>query len=105
MLVVTAIDRYQAICFPLANSTWTERRAKIMISIAWIVALLCCLPQVFIFSYENIAYTKFPNSTSMFKVLEPDELIDPEIEQYTLRYRECWGTFIKYGEVISRFFQ
>ena len=54
VLVMTAVDRYQAICNPLSNCQWTPSRSKLMIAIAWIVALLCCLPQVFIFSYQKI---------------------------------------------------
>lgn len=51
VLVVTAIDRYQAICFPLMNCSWTAKRSKIMIVIAWIISLLLSVPQMFIFSY------------------------------------------------------
>lgn len=96
VLVVTAIDRYQAICFPLANCTWTERRAKIMISIAWLISLICCLPQAFIFSYVQIATTTYPNKTTSYKVFKEPVL---EIESNTKYYFECWGTFIQpYGE-------
>ncbi|XP_065290361.2 oxytocin receptor-like [Dermacentor albipictus] len=55
VLVVTAIDRYQAICFPLSNCSWTPTKSKLLISVAWIVALLCCVPQLFIFSYHEIS--------------------------------------------------
>ncbi|KAH7961503.1 oxytocin receptor [Rhipicephalus sanguineus] len=55
VLVVTAIDRYQAICFPLSNCSWTPNKSKLLISVAWIVALMCCVPQLFIFSYQEIS--------------------------------------------------
>lgn len=73
ILVATAIDRYLAICFPLANNPWTVRHSKIMIWVAWVVALLLSLPQMFIFSYRQI----------------PDSLD-----------WDCWGEFVQpYGEV------
>ena len=58
VLVVTAIDRYQAICFPLSNCSWTPCRSKLMISCAWIISIIFCLPQVFIFSYQEIPGSK-----------------------------------------------
>ena len=58
VLVVTAIDRYQAICFPLSNCSWTPFRSKLMISCAWITSIVCCLPQIYIFSYQEIPGTK-----------------------------------------------
>ena len=54
VLVVTAVDRYQAICFPLSNCSWTPNRSKLMISCAWIISIIFCLPQAFIFSYQEI---------------------------------------------------
>lgn len=67
VLVVTAIDRYQAICFPLTNCQWTSRKSKLMIAFAWIVSLSCCAPQAFIFSYQEI-----PGTNGI---------------------HDCWGTF------------
>lgn len=55
VLVMTAIDRYQAICFPLSNCGWTPRRSKLMILIAWIISICCSLPQVLIFSYQRVS--------------------------------------------------
>ncbi|CAG2169399.1 unnamed protein product [Oppiella nova] len=54
VLVVTAIDRYQAICYPLSNCNWTSKKSKLMIAIAWIISILCSAPQAFIFSYQEI---------------------------------------------------
>ena len=55
VLVMTAIDRYQAICHPLSNSgaSNTGSRSRKMIGIAWTIALVSCAPQVFIFSYQK----------------------------------------------------
>ena len=57
VLVMTAIDRYQAICNPLSNCKWTPGRSKLMITIAWVLSSLCCSPQIFIFSYQQIPGT------------------------------------------------
>ena len=75
VLVMTSVDRYQAICYPLTNCQWTPTRSQLMIAMAWIVAMLCCTPQVFIFSYQQI----------------------PGTDVY-----DCWGTFPlqPYGERI-----
>ncbi|XP_074659068.1 cephalotocin receptor 1-like isoform X2 [Tubulanus polymorphus] len=58
VLVMTAIDRYLAICYPLTTHTWTSFRTNlmvtIMIGIAWGLALLFSLPQVFIFSLTDV---------------------------------------------------
>ncbi|UXI15484.1 Nuclear hormone receptor [Sarcoptes scabiei] len=69
VLVMTAIDRYQAICYPLSNSFATKntRRSRWMIAIAWFISLSYCTPQCFIFSYQRVSY---------------------ETDDY-----ECWGTF------------
>ncbi|XP_075536292.1 oxytocin receptor-like [Dermacentor variabilis] len=55
VLVVTAVDRYQAICFPLSNCSWTPTKSKLLVSLAWAVSLLCCVPQLFVFSYQEVA--------------------------------------------------
>lgn len=66
VLIMTSIDRYQAICHPLANSQASKNtsRSRWMIASAWIISLLFCTPQLAIFSYEKVA------------------------DSY-----ECWGTF------------
>ncbi|CAG2117654.1 unnamed protein product, partial [Medioppia subpectinata] len=75
VLVMTAIDRYQVICNPLSNCGWTPSRSKLMIKIAWIVSLMCCSPQLYIFSYQEI-----PGNPGVY---------------------DCWGTFPKpWGERI-----
>ncbi|XP_050722274.1 vasopressin V1a receptor-like [Eriocheir sinensis] len=54
LLVMTALDRYQVICYPLSNCAWTPRRSKNMIYLAWALALGSCTPQVFVFSYQEV---------------------------------------------------
>ncbi|XP_042880181.1 arg8-vasotocin receptor-like [Penaeus japonicus] len=54
LLVMTALDRYQVICYPLSNCSWTPRSSKNMIFVAWVLALGSCTPQVFIFSYQEV---------------------------------------------------
>ncbi|XP_070156382.1 oxytocin receptor-like isoform X1 [Polyergus mexicanus] len=71
VLTVTAIDRYYAICHPFSYCSITSRRSKMMVYGAWMLAAILCVPQVFIFSYEEIL---------------------PDVW-------ECWATFnLKYGE-------
>ncbi|CAG2111190.1 unnamed protein product [Medioppia subpectinata] len=76
VLVMTSIDRYQAICHPLTNCQWTPARSQLMISFAWIISLLFCVPQILIFSYQEI-----PGNPGVY---------------------DCWGTFPlqPYGERI-----
>ena len=33
VLIITAVDRYQAICNPLGNCTWTPKRSQVSMSI------------------------------------------------------------------------
>lgn len=54
VLVMTSIDRYQAICHPLANSANNSKsRSRWMVFFAWLISLLSSSPQLFIFSYTN----------------------------------------------------
>lgn len=46
VLMATAIDRHQAICYPLTYCSWTSRKSKVMVWIAWAASLLFCIPQV-----------------------------------------------------------
>ncbi|KAF4520461.1 hypothetical protein B566_EDAN004712 [Ephemera danica] len=54
VLVLTAVDRYEAICRPLTYCTWPARRAWFLVAGAWTLALLCCAPQLFVFSYRPV---------------------------------------------------
>jgi arginine vasopressin receptor 1A len=46
ILVATALDRYQAVCHPLAYCSWSSQRSRAMVRSAWLFALLLCIPQV-----------------------------------------------------------
>ncbi|XP_029177210.1 annetocin receptor-like isoform X2 [Nylanderia fulva] len=71
VLTVTAMDRYYAICHPFRYCSITSRRSKMMVYGAWTFAAILCIPQVFIFSYQEIS---------------------PGVW-------DCWATFyLKYGE-------
>ena len=54
ILVMTAIDRHRAIVQPLSTYTWTPRRAHGMIAIAWVLALIFSIPQLFIFGMREV---------------------------------------------------
>ena len=68
VLVMTAIDRYQAICNPLSSCSWRPKKSKLMILFAWIISIVCSSPQSIIFSYQKV-----PGLTN---------------DVY-----DCWGTF------------
>jgi hypothetical protein len=53
ILVMTAIDRYRAICHPLSNHTWTPRLVKVMIGGAYCIAGVFSIPQFIIFKYQE----------------------------------------------------
>ncbi|XP_072391065.1 annetocin receptor-like [Diabrotica undecimpunctata] len=55
VLMATALDRHQAICYPLTYCSWTSRRSKVMVYAAWAVSLAFCIPQVTIFSYIEVS--------------------------------------------------
>ncbi|KAF7418755.1 hypothetical protein HZH68_001408 [Vespula germanica] len=71
ILTATAIDRYHAICHPLSYCRFTSRKSKIMVYCAWSLSLILCIPQLFVFSYQEV----------------------------TPGIWDCWATFdIKFGE-------
>jgi hypothetical protein len=49
ILVMISMDRFQAICYPMTNHFWQPSRSKLKIVIAWIIALVFCIPQAIIF--------------------------------------------------------
>ncbi|XP_064595390.1 isotocin receptor-like [Liolophura sinensis] len=67
ILVITAIDRYIAICHPFYFEGASKRRVKIMVIIAWFLAIAFSAPQTIIFKYQ---------------------LIDPDPMTF-----DCWATF------------
>lgn len=54
VLVVTAIDRFQAICRPLSSMSWTSKKAHVLAGIALTVSVTFSLPQMIIFAYQLI---------------------------------------------------
>nr|XP_002735546.2 PREDICTED: vasopressin V1a receptor-like [Saccoglossus kowalevskii] len=49
VLVMTALDRYMAICHPMSGMKGTQKRTRMMIISAWLLSLLFSIPQAFIF--------------------------------------------------------
>ena len=52
ILVMTAVDRYTAICHPLRNYSWTKRRTYSLVAVSWIGAFLLAAPQLYFFEYD-----------------------------------------------------
>ena len=44
-----AMDRFQAVCYPMNNHFWQPTRSKLKIVIAWILACIMCIPQAILF--------------------------------------------------------
>ena len=65
VLVMTAIDRYLAICYPLVSRKWSSKMVHKMVAVAWTLSVIFSVPQTFIFSYKLNRYG----------------------------YYDCWGTF------------
>ena len=55
VLVVTAIDRYTALCHPLVSQTWTMKKIHLMVAVAWILSFIFSIPQPIIFRYVERA--------------------------------------------------
>ncbi|XP_077997894.1 mesotocin receptor-like [Glandiceps talaboti] len=53
VLVMTALDRYMAICHPMSGMKGTQVRVRIMIGTAWVMSFIFSIPQIFIF---HLAY-------------------------------------------------
>ncbi|KAL5005645.1 hypothetical protein ScPMuIL_016803 [Solemya velum] len=53
ILVMTAIDRYRAICHPLSNHTWTPKVVYLMVGIAYAVSTIFSIPQLILFKYQE----------------------------------------------------
>lgn len=56
VLVMTAVDRYLAICHPFVSRKYCSKIVKKMVVIAWTLSLLFSIPQMFIFSYKMTPY-------------------------------------------------
>ena len=44
-----AMDRFQAICYPMNNHFWQPSRSKQKIFIAWSLSIIMCIPHALIF--------------------------------------------------------
>lgn len=55
VLVMTALDRYISICYPLTTQTWTTRRVHIMVALAWGLSLVLSFPQLILFSLQEVS--------------------------------------------------
>ena len=55
VLVMTAIDRYRAICYPLSNYTWSSKKVHVMIAGSWLLALVLSIPQLIIFRMQEVS--------------------------------------------------
>ncbi|KAJ8319980.1 hypothetical protein KUTeg_001567 [Tegillarca granosa] len=53
VLVVTALDRYIAICHPFLSQKWSSSRVHYMVIVAWVLSMLFSIPQVIIFSIQE----------------------------------------------------
>ena len=54
VLVMTAVDRYRAICHPLSTRSWTNRKSYLMIGLAWLISLVLSAPQLVIFKIQRV---------------------------------------------------
>ncbi|XP_064646067.1 cephalotocin receptor 2-like [Lineus longissimus] len=52
ILVMCAIDRFIAICYPLKNYSWTNKRTYMLVTLAWGISFLLASPQFFLFSSQ-----------------------------------------------------
>uniref|UniRef100_A0A914CAI9 G-protein coupled receptors family 1 profile domain-containing protein n=1 Tax=Acrobeloides nanus TaxID=290746 RepID=A0A914CAI9_9BILA len=66
LLVAISIDRYYAICRPLAHMRASQNRPRIYAVLAWLLAIVASIPQIFIFTKDTrgevateLSYTHF----------------------------------------------
>lgn len=53
VLVMTAVDRYVAICYPFVSHTWSNKKVHTFVVFAWALSLVLSIPQLLIFSYKT----------------------------------------------------
>ena len=51
--MVTAVDRYQTICYPMVHRIWKPANSHRKIGLAWVIALVFCVPQAFVFGGQQ----------------------------------------------------
>uniref|UniRef100_A0A8C6NDX7 Uncharacterized protein n=1 Tax=Melopsittacus undulatus TaxID=13146 RepID=A0A8C6NDX7_MELUD len=54
MLIMMTLDRYMAVCHPLHSLQQPSRQAYVMIGATWLLSCILSLPQVFIFSLQEV---------------------------------------------------
>ncbi|XP_077190889.1 vasopressin V1b receptor [Paroedura picta] len=54
MLIAMTIDRYMAVCHPLRTLQQSSCQAYLMIGMTWLLSCLLSLPQIFIFSMQEV---------------------------------------------------
>lgn len=53
LLVAISIDRYVAICKPIAARNWKYKRVYLLAGLAWFTSFLFGVPQIFFFRYDE----------------------------------------------------
>ncbi|XP_054837465.1 vasopressin V1b receptor [Eublepharis macularius] len=54
MLIAMTLDRYMAVCHPLRTLQQSSCQAYLMIGMTWLLSCLLSLPQIFIFSMQEV---------------------------------------------------
>ena len=97
-----AMDRFQAICYPLNNHFWQPSRSKQKIVIAWIIAILFCIPHGLLFKKtasdmyhdaDTCSAQIESSSTGIFisiLSLDPCQYLPPKIGDWGLRIHVTW---------------
>ncbi|XP_015272495.1 PREDICTED: vasopressin V1b receptor [Gekko japonicus] len=55
MLIAMTLDRYMAVCHPLRTLQQSSYQAYLMIGMTWLLSCLLSLPQIFIFSMQEVS--------------------------------------------------
>ena len=80
VLVTTAIDRYLAICRPLTSHVMTNNIIHALVMLSWILSMFFSIPQVFIFTYTEVA----PGTYNCWAKFEPMWTLQLYITWFTL---------------------
>lgn len=51
--MVTAVDRFQTICYPMVHRIWQPKASHRKMALAWAVALAFCAPQAIVFGVNE----------------------------------------------------
>ena len=77
VMMVISVDRLWAIIFPLAHhANVSPRRTRIMLALAWLLALVCSIPQIFMYwlkTYPQMEHRKCTRS-GFFEENNPDHM-------------------------------